>query len=186
MPATKKNPVKVTFAPKRPERDLLWDVYSYVVENWAVVYSELEEALKMPHHDVKRLTQKLAKAGLIVGEHVNSEKTLTWQSYHDVLNDERKGTGRNRNGEWKAARADFDKAFPEGTVKEPKAQTAAPKNAGTGPRYSPEQLEAGRQARNQLTDGDVQLTWKEVAEAAGVKSPHHFSKVLRATFADIQ
>ena len=53
------------------------------------------------------------------------------------------------------------------------------KVGGTGPRYTEEQLEAGRAARMRG------LTNAKVAEAAGVKSPNYFAKTLRATFPDL-
>ncbi len=167
-------PVTTRQMDKTPERELLWEVYCYVVENWAVDYAELDKALDMEKSDIRRLAQKLARAGLLTAEHVNSERTITWQSFHDVLNERpAKGTGRNKKGEWIAARADFDQAFPEGTVKEPTKPAAGPKNAGTGPRYTQKQIEAGLKARREGQN------WKQVAATVGVKSPFHFSKIVR-------
>jgi predicted transcriptional regulator len=172
MPTTtkKRQPVKITFAKKRPERDLLWSVYSHVLNNWAVGNSDIIEGTKLDKTEVNRLTRKLASVGLLAGEHVNSERSITWQTFFDVENDR----NAKRNG-----RRAFDKVYPKG---EEVKVAAAPVNAGhrgnTGPRYTPEQIAAAVAAR---ADGK---NWKEVAVIAGVKSPFHFSKVVRSQHPD--
>lgn len=165
----KRHPVKVTFTKKLSERTLLFNVYRYTLLNWAVSEADIADGTKLDAKEVKRLTRKLATKGLLAGTHVNSEKSLTWQTFYDVEND---------RGAIKAGEKSFAEAYPvDEPVKEPvKKATHA---GATGSRYMPEQLEAGRKAR------ESGAGWKQVAEAAGVKSPHHFSNVLRATYPEV-
>lgn len=147
-------------------RPALRKTYLYVVDNWAVSASDIANGTKQDVKEVNSLLNRLARASLVDSIHVNGEKSLTWQSYYSIQDGEKRSD----------AIADFDKAFP----KREAVTAAATRANGSGPRYTEEQLAAGRDAR---IAGD---SWKGVAATAGVKSPVYFSKVLRATFPKLE
>lgn len=149
---------------KTPNRDQLFAAYKYVVNNWAVETAEVAEGLGTSVAYAKQLLGYLG--GLVEGTHVNGEKPITWQSYFDIENE--------ANVPANSTKA-FNKVFPKGVEVE---FNAAPKTNGrkgaTGPRYTPAQIKKGLAARKAGKRN------REVAEAAGVKSPAYFSKVLKA------
>jgi predicted transcriptional regulator len=148
-------------------RPALREVYKFLVDNWALSASDIADGTDREVKEVNSLLNRLARARLVDSLHVNGEKSLTWQSYYDT---------ENQKGVWRKAARDFDKAFPKG-----EAITTGPVRAnGSGPRYTEDQLAAGRDAR---IAGE---SWKGVAATAGVKSPVYFSKVLRATFPKLE
>lgn len=147
-------------------------VYIFVVENWAVHASEVAEFLTanetVKHApEVNRLLKRLESDSLVVSMHVNEERALTWQSYFDVNNGDSMDEAEQR--------------FIDTYRIDVRTTAAASGRVGaTGPRYSAEQLSAGRDAR------EVGASWPNVALAAGVKSPSYFSNVLRATFPEME
>lgn len=145
-------------------RPQLRKAYLYVVQNWAVEATEVAKALKIEVKDANALLRRIRSANLVVGEQVNGEGALVWQSYYDIENDDKKDGV-------KKARADFAAAFPKPVVPGSSNRTGA--KGATGPRYTDEQIKAGLAARKQ---GKTNV---EVAKAAGVKSPAYFSKVLK-------
>lgn len=135
-------------------RTRLHAVYMFVVENWAVDTADV----KAKFEGAPSLLKTLKTKGLLVSNHVNEDKALTWQSMFDAEND--------ADAEAKAEQA-FNEAFPA------KAEAAPAKRKGaTGDRYTPEQIKAGLAARK------AGKSRKEVATAAGVKSPNYFAGVL--------
>lgn len=146
---------------------ILAAAYKFVVDNFAATTAEVAEALSLDTKTAKRYLERLG-SDLVVGEHINGRSgELTWQSYFDVENEE--------DVEARSDQAFID-TFRISSGKAPKPSAAA---GATGPRYTPEQLATGREARL------AGASWPKVAEAAGVKSDGYFSRVLRATFADL-
>jgi hypothetical protein len=168
----KRSPVKVTFTKsKLSERTKLFNVYRAVLLNWAISNVGIERITKLDAKEVKRLTMKLARTGLLEGTHVNSERTITWQTMYDVEND----ANAIRNGE-----RDFAEMFPKDEpAKSEPAKTVKPKTktGATGARYTDDQLTEAIVERLAFN-----ASWKEVAATVGVKSPFHFSKVVRANW----
>jgi hypothetical protein len=146
---------------------ILSAAYLFVVENWAVDASEVAMALTVGVKEATALLKRLEHVGLVASMRVNGEKALTWQSYFDVSNTD--------DDTMKDAEQKFIDIFRVAS-----APSETVEHAGaTGPRYTAEQLAAGREARL------AGMSWPKVAEAAGVKSDGYFSRVLRATFADL-
>lgn len=147
-------------------REQLKAVYLYVVENWAVAADEVAAGVEREVKEVRADLNRLSRRGLVVGDKINGEKTLTWQSYFDIDN-ELDVPAR--------AAAEFDKEFPEGSVK-----TGASHEGATGARYTEEQLAAGKASREQGSN------WERVAADAGVKAASHFSKAVRAAYPEVK
>lgn len=155
----------------------LKEAYLFCVENWAPHASEIadhlfkkgllgyegERSLATDKKVVASLLKTLDRSGLIQSHQVNGEGPAVHQSMYDIENSDVKETRRN-------ARKDFKEAFPEPTALSPRGGQPG----ATGPRYTPAQIKKGLAARK------AGKTNKEVAEAAGVKSPSYFSKVLKA------
>jgi hypothetical protein len=155
-------------------------VYLGVVANWATDAQEIAQtlgALKTKKDlkplggvaptaaEVNAMLKRLAKADLVVAEHINGERKLTWQSYHDINNEE---------GAEEAAKADFEARviLPEGDT--PVRLGRAPGGRGaTGPAYTAEQIAQGIELRR---SGE---SWMKIAQAVGVKSQVYFSTVVR-------
>jgi hypothetical protein len=100
-------------------RDNLHEVYMFVVHNWAVDRADINSHL--PHFTKEQLNSLLStlrNKRLIVGEQVNGEGMLVWQSYHDIENE--------KDAE-KDAEADFAATFPN-EVKEGKTPTQVAKS----------------------------------------------------------
>jgi hypothetical protein len=144
-----------------PERAKLHDVYMFIVRNWAVNAEEIPGDRAFVEAALKTLT---TTGGLVEPIHVNGEAKLTYQSMFDYENDDNAEADAEHN---------FNECFPEDapvTV----ATTAASHAGASGPRYTDVQLYMGVAARA------AGLSWPQVAEVAGVKSPSYFSKVVRA------
>lgn len=139
-------------------RPALREVYMFVVDNWAV---DAADIAKHTGRDVKEVNSLLRRlGGLLASEHINGERTLTWQSYHDV---------QNEKGARKAAAADFNKAFPA------KEAVAAGRTGGagaTGPRYTEEQLVKAEEMRA------AGSTFKAIGLALDIKATAYLAKVL--------
>jgi hypothetical protein len=140
-------------------RPALRTAYLYVVDNWAVDASDIAKATKTDVKDVNKLLKRLERTGLLASTHVNGEKALTWQSYYDVQNGEKRSD----------AIADFNKAFP---AKQPVAAGRTGVTGATGPRYTEEQL---TQAEKMRADGS---TFKAIGAALGIKATAYLAKVL--------
>jgi hypothetical protein len=153
-----------TASPVSADRDSLRKAYLYVVNNWAVDASEVAEHLGVENSDATSVLKRLQSKGLVVGDRVNDERKLTWQSFYDIQNSDVKETR-------KSARADFDAAFPKGAPINVPNRLGQP--GATGPRYTDAQIKKGLAARKQGKKN------AEVAEIAGVKSPSYFSKTLK-------
>jgi hypothetical protein len=134
-------------------------VYMYVVNNWAVYATDVAEGLNMPAKQVNQLLRQLERRGLLASTHVNSERTLTWQSYYDIENEDENDVRAD-------ARTAFDNAWPKG-------EKATTRPGGGGARYTPEQLKKAKAAK---AKGG---TRKQVAAAAGIASPNYLAKLLR-------
>lgn len=133
-------------------------VYRYVLLNWAVDAGEIVKGTGLDRETVAKMIRKLRRVGLIDGDKVNGVGPIVYQTWYDIENDrdaERKGM------------EDFHRL-----IQIPVSDAPAHKGA-TGPRYTEKQIKAGIAARKRG------LGWKAVAEAAGVKSPSYFSRVLR-------
>jgi hypothetical protein len=141
-------------------RPALRKSYLYVVDNWAVDAADVAKGIKQDVKTATSLLRRLERRGLIVGDHVNGEPTLIWQSYYDVQNGEKRTD----------AIKDFDKAFPKG-------ETVTPGRTGgtgaTGPRYTEEQLTKAEQMK---ADGS---TFKAIGAALGIKATAYLAKTLR-------
>lgn len=144
------------------ERETLNEIYLYVVKEWAVYAGEIADALDRSVTAVNTSLRKLERAGLLVGDHVNGERKLMWQSYYNTQD-------YDEAEELLKAQADFDDAFPN----DPKTKADGERAGGGGPRYTPEQIKKG------IEMTVAGKTAKEVAEAVGVKSPNYFRKVCR-------
>lgn len=143
-------------------RSAAQQVYRYVVNNWAVTTSEVADEFTGLANTTAILRQ-LAKRGLVASTHVNEEKALTWQSHFDIENEPMVPA--------RAGRA-FAKAWP---VAE---DTVASTNGNTGsstprPKYTEDQLAKARAAKAKG------LTRKQVAAAAGIRSPNYLAKLLK-------
>jgi hypothetical protein len=151
-------------------------VYMYTVWNWAVYVEEIVEAINAEADPrftntnktaVNSMLHQLEQLGLLASAHINGERKLTWQSYFSL-----------QDGELEEdAEAAFIAAVAPLLAPGAKVTT---RSGGTGPRYTESQLKAGHAAR---VSG---AGWKAVAEAAGVRSPSYFSRVLRATFPQME
>lgn len=132
-------------------------VYMHILENWALYASDIAKDLAMPTKQVNSLLRQLDSRGLLASTHVNGERTLTWQTWHDLANEQ---------GALEAAKAEFAEKWP---TKD--AGTTRP--GGGGARYTPDQL---RKAQAAKAKGG---TRKQVAAAAGIASPNYLAKLLR-------
>jgi hypothetical protein len=133
-------------------RPALRKTYLYVVDNWAVGTGELKDkGLDIRH------AKKLERDGLLATTHVNDERELTWQSYFDIANEDNRAD----------AVAAFDAVYPKG-----QPVNSGGGRGGYGPRYTKAQIRKGQTARRKG------LSRKQVAAAAGVKSPNYFSRLL--------
>ena len=135
-------------------------VYRYVVNNWAVSAQETAKGTGLDQALVNRLLRRLERKGLTASTHVNGEHELTWQTYFDIENEQ--------NVPQRAGRA-FKAAWP---LDEQERQA----NTGSDtprPRYSDDQLAKAKAAKAQG------LTRKQVAEAAGIRSPNYLAKLLK-------
>jgi hypothetical protein len=143
------------------DREQLKTAYLLAFDNFATDAAEVAEALGIKPAAATKLLRAMENV-LTTSLHVNDERKLTWQAmttYDDIDRAE--------------AERRFDEAYPPAEASAP----SAPSHKGaTGPRYTPEQLKKGKEAR---LEGK---SWVEVAKAAGVKSDGHFSRVLRAEF----
>ena len=156
------------------QRLQLKKVYRYVLMNWAVSTKEIAAGTKLDVKDVRRLTKRLeskvAPSGwtLLAGTHVNGEREVTWQTYYDIQNE----SDAEKNG-----MADFDAVFPAGV----KIAAGSSHRGNTGPRYTDAQIAEAAEIR--LDKGE---SWKEIARMVGVKSPAHFSKVVRSRYPKVK
>jgi hypothetical protein len=143
---------------------ILAAAYWFVSTNWAVDAAEVAEALGADVKTTNKILRRLSSAGLLVAEHINGEKALTWQSMYATPES--------------SEEAETEQAFIDTFRIEAATAVRSARVAGTGPRYTEEQLTAGLAARA------AGKTNREVAEAAGVKSPNYFAKTLKALEAD--
>jgi hypothetical protein len=174
------NPVRTLTARDEADALKLAGVYFGVVNQFATDPAELAgifavlktkkdlKAIGGDRMDAKEILghlRRLEKVGLVVSEHVNGDRKLTWQCYHDPANED---------GALEAAKADFQERV---LLPEPGASVRtgrAPGGRGaTGPAYTAEQIAAGIEARRSG------LSWLSVAQAAGVKSQVYFSTIVR-------
>lgn len=144
-------------------------VYMQVARNWAVYVEEIVEAINSEDDPrfrgtntvaVNSMLRQLEKLGLLASEHVNGEKPLTWQSYFDIENED-------------DAEENAEAAFIQTIAPLMVAGSKVPRSGATGPRYTEAQIAAGLRARARGESN------KAVAEAAGVKSPNYFAKILK-------
>lgn len=136
-------------------------VYLAVVNNWAVYASDISEEVGLDAKATTQVLRQLEAKGLVHAHHVNGERKITWQTDFDVENEAMVPA--------RAGRA-FKQAWPED--EQPQA------NGNTGsdtprPRYTDEQLRLAREAK--AAGG----TRKQVAEAAGIRSPNYLAKLLK-------
>jgi hypothetical protein len=137
--------------------------YMAVVNNWAVYASDISGDLGLSAKDTTAVLRELEARGLAHAHHVNGEKRITWQTDFDVENE--------KAVPMRAGRA-FAKAWPKDE------ETTAKATANTGsttdrPRYTEDQLAKARAAKAKG------LTRKQVAEAAGIRSPNYLAKLLK-------
>lgn len=120
---------------------------------------ESEPNLAQDRKSTTAVLRKLERSGLLCGERVNGEKTLTWQCYetYDYISREE-------------ALELFNSKFPEEL--EP---TTDDRNHATGPRYTDEQLARAAELRN-TTD----QSWAKIAAELGIKTPYRLAKKVRA------
>lgn len=163
---------------KTDRRSQLRAAYLYVVDEWAPEASEIaryllregylpsgEKGLTDTKKPTRSLLNTLRRNNLVVDHVVNGEGPAVWQSYYSIQD----GDDRSK------AEADFDKAFPEGTVKEStKTGTGA-----YGARYTEEQLNEAAKLRGHGK------TWKEIGAALGIKATAHLAKTMRIRDAKI-
>jgi hypothetical protein len=140
-------------------RPALFETYKYVVNNWAVSASDVAGGTGRELKEVNSLLRRLG--GLVVGDHVNGERELTWQSYHDV---------QNEKGAQAASTRDFNKAFPKG---EPVPAGRTGGAGATGPRYTEEQLKDA-EARREAGE-----SFKAIGLALDIKATAYLSRVLK-------
>lgn len=100
-------------------RDDLHTVYAFVVDNFAVYAIDIETHTSIPRDKARSLLASLERKGLVVSEHVNSEREVVWQSYHDAMNED---------GAKEQSEVDFAAAFPEGSVKDTQTPTQVEKH----------------------------------------------------------
>lgn len=180
MTAIATSTVPTMFAADETDASRLCVVYMGVVHNWATdpqeIFAQLSN-LKTKRDlkplggsvptvkEITALLKRLAKVDLVVAEHINGERKLTWQSYHDINNEE---------GAEEAAKADFAERvlLPETGQAVRRGREPGGRGA-TGPRYTADQIAAGIEARR------GGLSWMAVAQAVGVKSQVYFSTVVR-------
>ena len=137
-------------------------VYRFVVNNWAVSAEEIAQGTGLERPHVNQLLRQLkAHSNLVEGTHVNGERELTWQSYFDIENEQMVPQ--------RAGRA-FKAAWP---VDEPERTNGNTGSDTPRPRYTEDQLAKARAAKAQG------LTRKQVAEAAGIRSPNYLAKLLK-------
>lgn len=152
---SKTNPTKQQTNPKEntmSNRTNLQAVYNFVVGNWATDKAEIAAAKIVPAAELPGILKTLVKSNLIVADHVNGERTLTYQSHFDIENE--------LNVLERSAGA-FNEAFPE-QVEPVKAE----RTHNTGPRYTDEQLAQAKALR------ESGLSWPKVAAELGIKAPY--------------
>jgi hypothetical protein len=145
-------------------RPALFEVYKYVVNNWAVSAREVAEGTGRDIKEVNSLLRRLG--GLLASEHINADPELTWQSYHDV---------QNEKGAKAASTRDFNKAFPKG---QPVLAGRTGGTGSTGPRYTEEQL---KDAEARRAAGE---SYKAIGLALDIKATAYLSKVLKQRAAE--
>lgn len=155
-------------------------VYMSVVHSWATDAQEIAGnlALLKTKKDLKPLggsaptaaevnamLKRLAKVDLVVAEHINGERKLTWQCYHDI---------NNEDGAEDAAKVDFEERvlLPESGSTARRGREPGGRGA-TGPAYTADQIALGIETRR---SGE---SWLKVAQAVGVKSQVYFSTIVR-------
>lgn len=137
-------------------REQLKTAYLIAFDNFATDAPEVAKALGIKPAEATKLFRQLERKGIAASTKVNEDKTLTWQAtptYDDISPEQ--------------AEAVFDETFPTEVADAP-----AKKGGATGAKYTPEQIKRGLAARK------AGKSRKEVAEAAGVKSPNYFAGVL--------
>jgi hypothetical protein len=144
-----------------PRRDQLKAVYLLAFDNFATTASEVAENLGIPTKEAHVLLREMENS-LLASDHVNGERTLTWQCWDTYDSITRR-----------QAIAKFNKVFPTGVEVEIAEPGSNGRKGATGPRYTPEQIKKGLAAKKAGKNN------KQVAEAAGVKSPAYFSKILK-------
>lgn len=143
-------------------RPALRQAYLIAFDGFSTDAAEVAKTLDIDAKTARKILDRLERAGIATSLHVNDEPTLTFQA-SETYDSISRSTALRR----------FDKAFPKG---EPVALDS-PKTGRkgvTGPRYSDAQIRKGLAARK------AGKTNREVAEAAGVKSPNYFAKTLKA------
>jgi hypothetical protein len=154
-------PVKTSSADLR---ESLRTAYLIAFDNFATDAKEIAAALGTDTKHANAVLQALLNKNLLAEpDHVNGEKKLTWQCAETYDSISRTTAIRR-----------FDKAFPKGDAIGGVIPVSNGRKGATGPRYTPEQIKKGLAAKKAGKNN------REVAEAAGVKSPAYFSKVLKA------
>lgn len=140
------------------DRTDLRKTYLAIVDGWALQSDEIAKATKLDRAALKPLLKELQRSGLIVAEHINGAKPLTYQSYHDV---------NNEPGARKQAVKDFQTAYgTRGPIERPERVGA------TGPKYTDEQIAKAVKMR---VGG---ASWKSIGAALGIKATAYLSKRL--------
>ena len=152
---------KTSPADRRPE---LRVAYLLAFDNFATGPDEVAAALDTTEAEARQLLDFLVSSGIVVTSIVNGEERV-WQAGETYDSISRRTAIRR-----------FDTTFPKGEPVEIVAELEPEpaKSGATGPRYSEAQIVAGLLARAAGKKN------REVAEAAGVKSPNYFAKILKA------
>lgn len=155
-------PAKTASAAALSRREQLKTAYLIAFDNFATTAPEVAAELGITPATATRLLKSMGS--LITWDHVNGERTLTFQAtetYDSLTREE--------------AIAKFDAEYPE----EVAAPAKTSRRGATGPRYTDAQIKKGLAARK------AGKTNAEVAAAAGVKSPSYFAKTLKAVEATV-
>jgi hypothetical protein len=140
------------------DRSNLRATYLAVVDGFAVSTKEVADAAKLSKDEIQPLLRELQRTGLIVANHVNGAKAITWQSMFDV---------ENVPNARKQAVKSFQNVYGQRGSIERQARQGA-----TGPRYTDEQVQKAIAMR---IAGE---SWKAIGAALGIKATAYLSKLL--------
>jgi hypothetical protein len=141
-------------------RPALRAAYLKAFDNFATDPSEVGE-------NGAALLARLERDGLVTRQDVNGAE-IVWQCFETYDSISRTTAIRR-----------FDKVYPKGQPVETIEPAKTGRKGATGAKYTEAQFGLGFAARERG------LSWPEVAKAAGVKSPFHFSKALRVRFPEL-
>jgi transposase-like protein len=145
-------------------REQLKTAYLVCFDTFATDATEVASVLDVKPAEATKILKTVGP--LLVSDHTNGERKLTWQcyeTYDSITRDE--------------AIELFDAAFPLPV----EVAAGDDRNHATGPRYTDEQLAQAAEMRN-TTD----LSWAAIAKSLGIKTPYRLAKKVKAAGLEVR